>query len=118
MSVRALCLLVGVSILAGCAVAGPVTPAQRVLRPAADAPDHFLVGEADGTTREPGGNDACESPMVDPRDGTRVTLVRSSDGLGDYAVDGGRYGVAEGEVLRIDCRTGKAIGVFARSRRK
>lgn len=53
--------------------------------------------------------------MIDPRDGTELRLVRSQAGRGDYAVPTGRYDVAAGELLRLDCRTGEAIGIVERS---
>ena len=55
----------------------------------------------------------CLNPMVDPRDGTRLTLVNSQEGrIGDYGVPAGRYGVGGKELLRIQCGTGRAIGII------
>lgn len=85
------------------------------LRAATEVPDHFLVGELSGNeTSEPGGDLVCRSPLIDPRNGTRITLVRSKSGRGDYEVPAGKYGVGEKEVLRIECANGKAIGIFKR----
>jgi len=85
------------------------------LRAATDVPDHFLVGEATSNeTSEPGGDLVCRSPLVDPRSGARITLIRSKSGRGDYEVPSGKYGVGEKEVLRIECANGKAIGIFKR----
>jgi hypothetical protein len=56
----------------------------------------------------------CQSPMVDPRDGTQVVFVRSQISVGDYSVPSGRYGVAEDELLRIECNTGNAVGIVKR----
>lgn len=64
----------------------------------------------------------CRNPIRDPRDDTLLHLARSSyqpaEGprlpagyRGDYRVDPGRYGVRAGELLRIDCITGRAIGI-------
>lgn len=99
--------------LSGCATTD-FAP-ERVLRPAADAPDHFRVGSpSDPTTTEPTPGDDCRSPMVDPRDGARIQLERSASGLGDYAVAAGRYGVGGDELLRLECGTGRPVGVVPR----
>lgn len=103
-----LCLVV----LMGCSSAPGAASHDDPGRPAVDVPDHFVIGEHGGpAVSEPSGGGECRSPMVDPRDGTRIQLVRSSGGVGDYEVPTGRYGVGEGEVLRLDCATGRAIGV-------
>lgn len=102
-----------------------VTGACRAHRPPSpprtpvDAPDHFLVVVLDAsgteTTSEPLGNAAaCRTPLQDPNDGTRLTLDRSSAGQGDYVVPEGRYGVRPGELLRVECATGKALGIVRR----
>lgn len=57
---------------------------------------------------------ACNNPMLDPRDQTRLTLVRSAGGQGDYEVPQGRYGVGSGELLRLECGSGRVIGVVKR----
>jgi hypothetical protein len=81
------------------------TPAGLV-----QVPDHFLVGEIDGAaTREPKPGEGCHNPMVDPKDGTRLTLVRSSSGMGDYEAPEGRYGVGKGQLLRLDCANGRPM---------
>lgn len=78
-------------------------------------PDHFLVGDpTSAETREPKPGEGCHSPMVDPKDGTKLTLVRSSNGMGDYEVPEGRYGVAKGQLLRLDCSNGRPMGVVKR----
>lgn len=79
---------------------------DRVDRPATDAPGQFVLT---GGALNPNG--ACQSPLFDPRDQTRVTLVRSDRGTGDYQVPDGKYGVGPGELLRVDCTTGRAVGV-------
>jgi hypothetical protein len=102
----------------GCALgSGSTYPAGAPSRAASDTPDHFMVGtiQPDGPLTEPQSNAGCRNPMVDPRDGTRLTLVQSqrSEGgqIGDYRVPDGRYGVPSGELLRLDCGTGRVIGV-------
>lgn len=58
------------------------------------------------------GANACLNPIIDPADGTELILVQStSEGLGDYRVQGGKYGINKGELLRINCRTGGVVGI-------
>ena len=93
-------------------------PSSGAHRYPAGTPDHFLVGEIDGSaTSQPAAGTGCKSPMVDPRNGLKLTLVRSSEGQGDYDVPSGKYGVAADEVLRIDCATGRAVGIVKRPSR-
>lgn len=84
----------------------------RAATPARDAPAQFVT--ADGSLPE----NACRSPLTDPRDDTRIRLIRSGGAtageVGDYEVPGGRYGVGAGQLLRIDCSTGRPLGVVAR----
>lgn len=99
--------------LGGCASSSFGTDADA--RTAGDVPGRFLVGlSGSDAVAEPTPGDACRNPMVDPRDGTRLRLVRSSGTRGDYAVPAGRYGVGGGELLRLDCATGEAVGVVRR----
>jgi hypothetical protein len=80
---------------------------------AKEAPDYFMVGRTQGfemTTPKADGD--CRSPMIDPRDSTKITLFRSFDGRGDYEVPNGTYGVEKGQILRLDCATGRVIGIF------
>jgi hypothetical protein len=106
--------------LAGCAssggsIEGPVVAQAR------DLPDHFMV-TATGLSQkeEPKPGEGCRNPMVDPRNGTSLTLMRSKDGIGDYQVTGREYeiqsgyGVDSSHLLRIDCGTGKALGIVNR----
>ncbi len=54
----------------------------------------------------------CRNLLVDPRDGTQLRLVRSrGSDRGDYRAPGGRYGLKAGELLRVDCRTDRTIGL-------
>jgi len=88
---------------------------------AKDLPDHFMVA-ANGLAQkeEPKSGEGCRNPMVDPRDGTLLNLVRSKDGKGDYQALGEHYelqptyGLDSRHVLRIDCATGKALGIVDR----
>jgi hypothetical protein len=85
---------------------------------AKDLPDHFMV-VATGVARreEPKAGEGCKNPMVDPRNGTSLNLIRSKGGTGDYQVLGGSYelssayGVDSRHLLRVDCATGKALGI-------
>ena len=40
-----------------------------------------------------------------------IALQRSAAGRGDYAVEPGNYGVKAGERVRIECATGRAVGI-------
>jgi len=84
-------------------------------RDAVDVPARFEPVDA-GLRLTPGdtlAGSGCLSPLVDPRDGTRISFIRSAD-VGDYEVEGGRYGVGSGELLRIECNTGRVIGIVGR----
>jgi hypothetical protein len=87
-------------------------PSDDKAHEATNVPDHFLVGTPNGTaTSEPTPDEGCRNPMVDPRDGTKIQLIRSSHDRGDYKVSTGRYGVGEKELLRLDCGTGRVVGI-------
>lgn len=80
---------------------------------AKNAPEFFMVGKYNGyEMMAPEADAACKSPMIDPRDSTKITLFRSFDGRGDYEVPDGKYGVKKGQILRLDCSTGKVVGIF------
>ena len=103
-STRALLL----ALAAGCVSAGTADfPNDVIATPASSVPAafEFTVPAASG---------ACRNPAIDPRDGTRLTLVRSRGERGDYEVPGGRYGVGERQLLRLDCATGSVIGIVPR----
>ncbi|MUP45592.1 hypothetical protein E0K83_07505 [Gramella sp. BOM4] len=81
----------------------------KIVRPAERVPDTFITTEGmelDGTS--------CKSPLVDPRDGTKIILVESIKGMGDYQVPKGKYGVSVDELLRVNCETGEVIGVVTK----
>jgi hypothetical protein len=85
------------------------------LRPASDVPVRFEPRDAalriapGDTIAGPG----CVSPMVDPRDRTEIRFI-SSTWYGDYEVPTGRYGSRPGEVLRLECNTGRVLGLVPR----
>jgi len=80
--------------------------------PARDVPPLFERGTGTPGVRAAAGS--CWNPMVDPRDGTTLRLVRSANGAGDYEPPAGRYGVAADQLLRLDCASGKTIGIVPR----
>ncbi|MEW5833850.1 MAG: hypothetical protein AB1832_02190 [Pseudomonadota bacterium] len=102
--------ILGGLLLAGCASFPPV-----VSHPARDTPARFDV--LDPTTGGARANDPapiCESPLVDPRNGITLTLIRSTDGHGDYLPARPGYGLAGNELLRIDCTSGTPMGAVPR----
>lgn len=99
-------------LVAACVSSSDLGPGSE--RPATDPPERFLIGVS-GELRDPSGSTTCFNPMVDPRDGTKIIMVRSwGDGRGDYEVPSGSYGASTKELLRIDCRTGEPIGLVPR----
>ncbi|HEY2925080.1 MAG TPA: hypothetical protein VGJ98_08970 [Candidatus Eisenbacteria bacterium] len=99
--------IIVLALFFGCA------PTSSSVKPAVDAPTHFLVREPDGRVVEPAPG-GCRNPMIDPRDGAALILIRSSGGRGDYQVPVARYGVRRGELLRIECGTGLVVGIVKR----
>jgi hypothetical protein len=94
-------------LLGACAYAS--TPWTGIeLGPVENAPAAFVTVDNQPVLR------GCRSPLLDPRDQTRIQLVRSARvedrELGDYDVSG-RYGVGPRELLRIDCSTGAPLGI-------
>ncbi len=77
--------LVAACVLVGCSSSHHAWNRNLPIQPAMDVPTHFLVGEHGGKTEEPAPG-PCRNPMIDPRDGTRIVLVRSSEGRGYYRV--------------------------------
>ncbi|MEZ4701988.1 MAG: hypothetical protein R2834_16770 [Rhodothermales bacterium] len=102
-------------VVSGCAIGQERFLDTPYLRAPEHAPDHFMVaGASDAELVEPRPGNGCVSPMVDPRDGTRLLLFRSAAGLGDYDAPAGQYGLEDGELLRIECATGRPEGVVRR----
>lgn len=102
--------------LVACVSGGPADLSGPVLRPAAGAPERFEP-EPPSLRIQPGDTLAgggCRSPLVDPRDGFTIRMVRSEAVVADYAVEMGRYGVEDGELLRVECNTGRVMGVVRR----
>jgi hypothetical protein len=107
----ALVLLIG--SFTGCAAkqSNPTTESQ--VRSAVDVPDHFLTDTATGAT-EPGPGEGCHNPLIDPRNGARLMLIRSADGRGDYDIQPPRYGLKADELLQVECASGRAVGIVKR----
>ncbi len=105
--------LVMSAVLAGCATGSGGR--LGALSAPADAPAQFLVLDGNGS-RPVRPDDGCRNPMVDPRDGARLRLVRSANGQGDYKVPLGRYGVGHDQLLRLDCATGGVVGIVPEGR--
>jgi hypothetical protein len=96
-------MLVGLAVVQGCVVH---RDSNLPTREATDCPDSFVAEGQSGAATE-----GAFSPMLDPRDGTELLLVRSDRGWGDYAVPAGRYGVRKGELLRLSAPGGQVIGI-------
>lgn len=114
-SPRALELTTLALLVAGCGGGSFPSDHEALLQVPTDVPLAFLaeVGPSNGL---------CRNPLKDPRDDTALRLVRSTyqpaEGSrlaagyrGDYRVSPGKYGVRPGELLRVDCITGRAIGI-------
>jgi len=103
------------SLLLAVACSSGVGTMTAVIRPAEAAPARFEPELSE--LRVPGDTIAgrgCLSPMLDPRDGTVITFLRSRIDVGDYDVPSGRYGVGPGELIRIECNTGRVVGIVRR----
>lgn len=100
-------LLLAPVFTSGCVSSGG--PSAAIV-PATDTPVAFLV-EEHGALRPPRAGEGCRNPLVDPRTALRLVLERSEGGHGDYSVPEGRYEIGAGQLLRIDCATGQAIGI-------
>ena len=86
----------------------PIRPATRT--PARFEPQNRALRLTPGDTIAGAG---CVSPMIDPRDGAELRFVFSTS-YGDYEVPAGRYGAGANELLRLDCNTGRVIGLVRR----
>ncbi|MCK7590705.1 hypothetical protein M0G43_08975 [Subsaxibacter sp. CAU 1640] len=101
--IKALLMLL---IFVNCKTANSTMNNQNVIRQAENTPEEFSAPanvSLDGQS--------CKNPMVDSRDGTKITLLSSSNGVGKYQVPIGTYGVKKGEALLLDCSTGKVKGI-------
>jgi hypothetical protein len=109
-------VLAGVLILAtagGCSTVKQTmketlrTVPEEIERPATATPGTFV--REDGV---PNLGTTCLATLVDMQDKSTIQLVRTlKSGMGDYRVTAGKYGVGEGELLRVDCTTARPIGI-------
>lgn len=94
----------------GCGVSWQQRSKGAVLRPATDVPLQFEAPA--GMTL---GSNSCLNPLTDIRDGTKITMyIFYGEGIGDYEVHIGKYGVHTGELLRVNCATGEILGIVRR----
>ena len=105
-------LVLSALFVAGCSSTAP-SGRKELMRDAIDVPTHFLVLTHGGAAVEPVPG-SCKNPLIDPRDQTKIILVRSAEGRGFYRVPQGRYGVGGGELLVVECGTGRAMGIVKR----
>ena len=111
-----LSLLLGGAALGACSLGTQSADWSIAGRAPREVPERFV---RDTAVAAPPGSDPAAAPqqgcwvrLIDPRDGGRLTLRRSGERFGDYVVASvGRYGVGAGEHLRIDCTTGRAVGI-------
>ena len=98
----------------GCSIG--LSSNSGVVRPAEDVPNHFEPKNSNARIMPADtiAGSGCLSPMVDPRDGTEIGFLRSDQENADYAVPGRMYGVGTGELLRLECNTGRVLGVVRR----
>ena len=103
-------------ILAACAAGQPWD--QRP-RPARDLPPAFAPDPAapPGPAAAAG---VCPVRLIDPYSNSKLRLIRSASAanggyMGDYEVSPpGRYGIADLDLLRIECGTGRPLGIVSR----
>ena len=86
---------------------------QGAVRPATNTPAEFALPAA-LAARTPRTLTECISPLIDPRTGLEIRLVRSQSGRGDYDMPAGQYGARAEDLLRVDCARRVAIGLVLR----
>ena len=90
----------------GCASTTNSGSQSIIIREAENTPEAFVPRE--GVSFD---ENSCKSPMIDPRDSTEIIMVSASNGQGTYSAPQGKYGLKKGEFLRLNCSSGKVIGV-------
>lgn len=98
-------LLITAFVLASCGSSSNSFSSEEVIRKAVDTPVSFQNPEMDED------NQACRSPLTDPSTGEQFTFLRAAWPFADFEVPNGRYGVNSGELLRVNCKTGQAVGI-------
>lgn len=93
-------------VIAGCGSSGDTVENDDILRAGFKTPERF--NPPSGIVLD---EESCKSPMIDPRSGISLTMVRSEEDYADYEVPNMNYGVERGELLRLDCSTGEVIGI-------
>jgi hypothetical protein len=100
-------------LLAACGQSSSGFPSPTPLSAGTDLPAQFEpppgFARLSLTDTLPG--NACLSPMHDPRNNTEIRMVRAANGQADYKVPDGRYGVGAHQLLRLDCNTGRPLGI-------
>ncbi|MEZ5003375.1 MAG: hypothetical protein R2730_10120 [Chitinophagales bacterium] len=99
-------VLIAMVSLASCVGSQQSNTNPTILRPAENTPEFFVPAEGVSLDQS-----SCKSPMIDPRDGTQIVMISSIKGKGNYQVYPYKYGLKNGELLRLDCRTGQVIGI-------
>ena len=101
--------------LTACASTSTFSPATP-MRPGQDFPARFdpPAGFERILPADTISGSTCLNGLRDPRDGATLRMLRSSGRQADYEVPAGRYGVSESEVIRLDCNTGRPLGIVAR----
>lgn len=96
-------------VTVACATMPEMSETDREVRPAEDTPPAFVTEDGVAPVQ------TCNATVIDPRDQTRLRLMRSAviggSYRGDYDVPSGKYGVRRDELLRVDCATGEPLGV-------
>ena len=107
---RAVLGVAAMIVAAGCGSAPRRFPPDSEIRPRAALPASFAVLEA-GTPRPARPGEGCRSPLFDAASGATLFLERSTGGRGDYSNLDGRLHLAAGELVRVECATGRTLGV-------
>jgi hypothetical protein len=95
-----------VILVSACGVTKQAGSHNPIIRQAENIPEVFLPPEGimlDETS--------CKSPMTDKRDATKIIMISAANSEGTYRVPEGKYGVKKGELLLLDCKTGKVLGI-------
>jgi len=110
MRVRVLAGMLILGASGGCATMNDAltSPPEQVDRPATGTPSTFV--REDGM---PNLTTTCQAVLLDLSDKTTIKLERVlRTKQGDYSVPAaGKYGVADGELLRVDCATARPSGI-------